>query len=80
MDIEKILLPNGNEFIIKGDSLTAQLLDAELDVFEVSFHYIMCVEINTTKINYLTLTLDNLEMLQELTIEAELYFEKKFKD
>ena len=80
MDIEKILLPNGNEFIIKGDSLTAQLLDAELDVFEVSFNFDMCVEINTTNLNHLTLTLDNLETLQELTIEAELYLEQKFKD
>lgn len=80
MSIEKILLPNGNEFIIKGDSLTAQLLDAELDVFEVSFNYDMCVEINTKNLNYLTLTLDNFEMLQELVIEAELYFNQKFKD
>lgn len=80
MDIEKILLPNGNELIIKGESVTAKLLDAELDVFEVSFNYDMCAEINTENINYLTLTLDNLEMLQELTIQAELYFEQKFKD
>ena len=80
MDIEKILLPNGNELIIKGESVTAKLLDAELDVFEVSFNYDMCVKINTENINYLTLTLDNLEMLQELTIQAELYFEQKFKD
>ena len=80
MDIEKILLPNGNEFIIKGDSLTAQLLDAELDVFEVSFNYDMCVEINTKNLNHLKLTLYNLGMLQELIIKAELYFEKKFKD
>lgn len=80
MNIEKILLPNGNELIINGDLLTAQLLDAELDVFEVTFNYDMCVEINTTNLNYLTLTLDNLEMLQELTIEAELYFEQRFKD
>ena len=45
---------SGNEFIIKGDSLTAQLLDAELDVFEVSFNYDMCLEINTTNINHLS--------------------------
>ncbi len=72
MNIEKALEPNANKLVIDDDgNATAKILDAELDVVECSFNNDECVEIDTSKFTYLTLTLENLHSLISLIDEAE---------
>lgn len=72
--VTKLLCPQENVLIIKNEEVTAELLDAELDIFKCSFHNDMSVHIDTNEYTYLVLTLENIKNLKRLIIEAEKYF------
>lgn len=78
MDIEKTLLPENGKLIKDNETASAKILDAELDILNCSFNNDLCVEIETEGYGYITLTLENLENLKRLIIEAEEYYEKYF--
>lgn len=69
-----------NELIIKEENITAIILDEEGDPIECSFLHNNCVKIDTSKYTYLTLSIENLEILKKLTIQAELKYKQIFKD
>ncbi len=76
VNIEKMLMPDGNELIYESEwSVKAKIMDAELDIIECSFNYDGCVTIKTEGYTFLTLSMENLEILKHLTFEAEEYFE-----
>lgn len=81
VDIEKELNPNANILQIddKNEIASAEIFDAELDPLECSFNYDACVEINTDGYSHITLTLENLETLKKLIIQAEKYYDEKAK-
>lgn len=72
------LFPEAGLLKTNGENVTATLVDEELDPFECTFNYDGCVEINTSKTNYLTLSMTNLEQLLNLIGEADEYFEQHF--
>jgi hypothetical protein len=62
------------ELTLAEDTLTATIEDAELDPLECLFQNDESVVINTSKLEYVILDLENLETLKELIIESrELY-------
>lgn len=71
-NIEKFLEPTEGELQIKeGGVYDAIILDAELDPLECTFVDDDCVEIDTTNLTHIMLTLDNLEQLKRLINEVE---------
>ena len=80
MDIEKKLCPNAGKLIIKKIGIpTAQILDAELDVVDLSFHGDGIITINPGKLSWIDLTPRNLEQMSMLLDEANKYYDKKYK-
>ena len=79
MDIEKEICPSKNRLYLKGDALKTKIIDAELDVLNCEFDNGGCVVIDTKELAYITLTIENLEDLQWLIIEAETRYNKIFK-
>ena len=75
IDIRKILSPKADVLQINGDQASAVILDAELDEIECTFNYDMCVEINTSELSYITLSIENLYKLIELICESEEFYE-----
>lgn len=65
------LLPNSNKLQVENESITAQMFDAELDPFNCTFNQDLCVDINTEGLTYIKLSMENLQKLQELIMEAE---------
>jgi hypothetical protein len=70
IDIEKVFCPNVGELSIEKGFPTAILMDDELDEFECSFMGDGCVTIDTSKLQYLTLSMRNLHQLMCLIGEA----------
>ena len=66
------------ELLITKDTVKAILLDAEGDELNCRFDYDECVNIDTSKLTYIRLTLANLRELTHLIERAEDYFNKKF--
>lgn len=72
IDIEKIFCPNVGELSNEKGYPTTILMDDELDEFECSFMGDGCVTIDTSELQYLTLSIRNLHQLMCLIKEAEL--------
>jgi GTP-binding protein EngB required for normal cell division len=71
IDVEKIFCPNKN-ILKKGiDCMTAEIIDAELDILGCEFIGDSCVTINTDELSYITLTLENLRDLIELINKSD---------
>ena len=79
IDIEKIILPEKGNLIIKNQIATAKIIDPELDVLKCSFNYNNCVEIDTKGYTHITLSLENLRQLKKLIIESEIYYDLHFQ-
>ena len=77
-DLEKFLCPKVGKLIKKKDSVTATILDADLDPIILSFHYDDCVNINTDGLKYISLTYENLYDMICLLEKAEKHLTKKF--
>lgn len=74
MEIEKILNKKNGKLIKNGISVTATLFDAELDELELSFDYSQSVTIDTEKLAYISLSIQNLYDMIALIHESELYY------
>lgn len=79
MDIEKELFPNSGKLIIKGEDISAQIIDAELDPVDCQFHNDGCVQLDTNGFSYLLLTKDNLHELIDLINKSNKEYAKIFK-
>ena len=81
MKIEKILNENANVLMIEGqDEMSyayATILDAELDEIDCSFLGDGCVTIDTSNLEHIVLTKENLNTLKKLLSEAEKYYESQ---
>jgi hypothetical protein len=79
MDIEKALLPNVGKLIIKRGVLTAQIMDAELDIVDLSFDGGEVITIKPGKLKYIDLTARNLGQMMMLLEQANKYHDKQYK-
>tara|TARA_R110000772_G_C13300618_1_gene438902 strand:+ start:2988 stop:3254 length:267 start_codon:yes stop_codon:yes gene_type:complete len=80
INIEKLLHPEAGVLNKSEESVTAVILDADLDVIELSFDYSQSVTIKTDGLQYICLSYENLKQLKKLLDESEMYFEEKFKN
>ena len=71
IDIEKALFPNSGRLVNEDGTFTAQIVDAELDPINCVFNGDGAVEIDTSRLQYIILTRDNLEMLLDFIDEVE---------
>ncbi len=71
MNIEKELFPECDELVNDNGTLKAQIIDAEIDPIECTFNNDFCVKLDTSKLSYITLSVQNLETLIELILKAE---------
>lgn len=76
-DFREEIAPNRDELIVNGENLSATILDAELDPIKCSFDGDGCVRLDTEELSFIYLTPENLESLQNLIFEAEIYLKKK---
>jgi hypothetical protein len=61
-----------------GSSITATIIDAEIDAVECTFNYDGCVDLNTEGYSYLKLSVENLYQLIGLIEKAEKKYDKMF--
>ena len=76
-DFREEIAPNRDKLIVNGKNLNATILDAELDPIRCSFNGDGCVRLDTSELSFIYLTLENLEILQDLIFEAEIYAKTK---
>ena len=80
-DLDKAICKDANKLIIGEDEeVTAIIIDEELDPILCKFNYDGCVELDTTDYAHLTLSYENLKMLQKLLCKAEEYFDDKYEN
>ena len=75
-DFRDELCKNRDELIVNGEDLTATIFDAELDPIECSFEGDGCVKLDTEELSFIYLTPENLEVLKDLIIKAEIYLQE----
>ena len=80
INIEKLLHPEAGVLNKLEESVTAVILDADLDAVELSFDYSQSVTIKTDGLKYICLSYENLKQLKKLLDESEIYFEENFKN
>jgi len=71
MDIEKVLFPEKDKLVEIDEVQKALIVDAELDAIECTFNGDDCVELNTNRYTYITLTKENLQTLIDLIEEVD---------
>ena len=80
VNIDKVVCSDCNVLNTETQTVTAQIVDVELDPLDCTFNGDGCVEIETKDYSYITLTRANLEVLKRLINEAEKhYLDKKTK-
>jgi hypothetical protein len=71
-ELEKFLNPEVNKLKIdEDDSISAIIMDEELDEYLCHFNNDGCVEINVENSKYIVLSVETLRMLANLIIKAE---------
>ena len=80
IDIEKVLCETVGVLQTKDQEATAIIMDAELDELSLKFNYDRCVEIDTSGLSYVTLSLKNLKDLRRLILEAEKWYDENLTD
>ena len=80
MSIEKLLCPKVGKLIKSKDYVSATILDADLDVVNLSFDYSQTVTIDTDGLKFICLTYENLYDIIELLEKSEIYYSKRFKN
>ena len=77
MNLDKTLHPESGKLFIDDEGIAyAQIVDAELDSFVCLFNGNGCVQVNTEHEDWVTLTPQNLDLLQDLINEAEQHYAK----
>ena len=79
MRIEEMFYPTRNKLILKDETLTTKIVDAELDCFDCEFDNDGCIVVDTSKATYITLSIENLEDMIHLISKAENKYNKIFK-
>lgn len=74
IDLDKEFIPNVGNLNIDGCIVTSQILDEELDILDCEFNNNLCVQINTSDLQYITLSIKNLNDLKVLIRKADKYF------
>ena len=77
--IDDIISPNRGKLIIKDGVAYGEILDAEMDVIEFVFNNDGCVEIKTKNYSFISLSYENLQDLQDLIEEADVFYSEKLK-
>ena len=75
-DLLNGLYPDRDKLVVDGTDITAYIVDVELDRVDLNFRHTGFVELDCTGINYLTLSLENLETLKGLICQADRTFQK----
>ena len=75
-NIDNILFPGNGKIVInkKEQTASAVIVDAEIDPIECTFNNDNCITLNTESYTYLTLTVDNLELMLDLIEESNNYY------
>jgi hypothetical protein len=74
--LHQLYLAKNKEF--EGEfELKAVLMDEEGDPINCTFNNDFCVNIDTSDITYMTLSVENLDMLWDLILESQEYFVKE---
>jgi hypothetical protein len=76
-EIEDLMFPDKDKLKDNNGFLTAQIVDAELDPINCSFKNDGCVELDTRSLQFVVLTHENLEILKDLIIDAEMHYNNK---
>lgn len=71
MNIEKELFPSSGKMTVFDNVCSVIIADAELDPLECVFMNDGCVEIDTSSVNSISLSYENLEQLVVLINQAE---------
>jgi hypothetical protein len=80
IDIEKVLYPKKDILVTdKEGTITATIVDAEIDAIKCTFNYDGCVQLDTDEYAFITLSVDNLYKLIQLIEKAEKKYDKQFK-
>ena len=79
VNIDKIFCNESEQLIIKHGNAYATILDEEIDELKCTFNNDMCVTIDTSEMSYIVLSLKNLGVLQDLILDADDFYNKKFK-
>ena len=82
IDVVKVLYPKTKINVLKSDkngSLSATIVDAELDAIKCKFNYDQCVELDTDGYSYITLSVENLYRLIDLIEKSENRYDKRYK-
>jgi len=77
--LENSICAENGVLIKENGSATAEIIDPELDVIKCEFAGDDCVVIDTKEWNYLTLSEENLNQLQDLINEAREYYEDEHR-
>lgn len=82
MNIEDELFHSHGKLLInkEDDTLSSVIVDIELDPLDCTFNDGESVEIDTNKLTYIKLSIENLENLIELIEKSEEYFNITNKD
>jgi hypothetical protein len=79
INIEKAMYPQKEKLKTdKEGTIRSLIVDAELDGIECTFNYDGCVQLNTDAYSYITLSIDDLYTLIDLTERAERKYAKKY--
>jgi len=71
IDVEKMLCPNKNILKKGEDSMTTEIVDAELDIIGCEFFGDSCVTLHTEQLSYIILTPRNLRDLLKLINKSD---------
>ena len=74
MNIEDKIFPGNGELIIAEDLTTAVIIDAEIDPINCTFCNDGCVDLDTTNLTYVKLSVDNLYEMIDLIEKSEDHF------
>ena len=75
INIETIICSEANFLQVRGDAIITKIIDAELDILECEFMNDSTVTINTKKLTYINLTIQNLLDLIDLIDESDEMYE-----
>jgi hypothetical protein len=81
-NIEDLLFPHNGKLVIneKEQTVSASVVDAELDPIECSFNNDECITLHTEELRYLTLSVENLEQMLDLIYESTQYYNKIYNN
>ena len=71
IDIEEKICPDAGKVFRDGEACIGSIVDAELDVLKCTFHNDLSVKIDTDKLSYICLDINNLHTLIDMVVKVE---------